>query len=250
MQKRLLIIAGSVVFGMSLLAHLPAQLVLPKNAGKFQFLGIGGSVWRGEVKQILFSGKPLPVRDLNWSVNPAALFSGTLNADFYEQQLPVNRGNMGFNLLSRQVELEDLHWQLAVESLDPWIRLRGVRIRGNLALDVQTVVLPPNAMLPSQLQGRLEWQNAVLQSGSEYWPIGSPAVRLSAENDTWAGTVTNSQPMLPGDGSFQCTLKNCRVELSVQPTPDAPQAVLNALLLLGLQRNGDEFSGQITLPPE
>jgi len=213
-------------------------------------MGIGGSAWRGEVTQILFSGKTLPVRKLSWSVNPAALFTGTLKAKFYEQQTPINHGDMGFNLLSRQVELYALHWQLPVEALDSWIQLRGVRIQGNFVLDLQSLLLPPDELFPSQLDGRLEWQNAVLQTDSGYWPIGSPAVQLSGEGDAIKGIVTNSQPMLPGDGSFQCTMKNCRVTLSVQPTPDAPQPVLNALLLLGLQRSGDEFSGQITLPPD
>ena len=103
MHKWLLIIVGCLVFGLSVLAHLPAKLVFPKNPGKFQFMGIGGSVWQGEIKQILYSGKALPIRNLNWTVNPTALLTGTLNADFYELHTPINRGNVGLNLLSRQV---------------------------------------------------------------------------------------------------------------------------------------------------
>ena len=102
MQKWLLFIVGCIVFGFSLLAHLPAQLVFPENSGKFQFRGIGGSLWQGEVKQILFSGQALPIQNLNWTVKPTALLTGTLKADFYEQLTPINRGTMGLNLLSRQ----------------------------------------------------------------------------------------------------------------------------------------------------
>jgi hypothetical protein len=249
MQKWLLIIVSCSVFGLSLLAHLPAQLVLPENSGKFQFMGIGGSVWRGEVKQILFSGKALPIRNLSWSVNPIALITGTLKADFHEQQTPANRGNVGLNLLSRQVELHALHWQLPTGSIDSWFRA-GVSVQGQFVLDLQTLQLPPNKLFPSQLEGRLDWQNAVLLFDSEYWPVGSPVVQFSAEGDTIKGVVTNSQPMLPGDSSFQCTINNCQVTLSLQPTPDAPQSVLNGLMLLGLQQTGDKFSGQINLPLE
>jgi hypothetical protein len=250
MQKRLLIIVGCIVFGLSLLAHLPAQLVFPKNSGKFQFIGIAGSMWQGEVKQIVFSGKALPIRTLNWSVKPIALLTGTLKADVYEQLTPINRGNMGLNLRSQQLELHALHWQLPAGSLDSWIQLPRVRAQGQLVLDLQTLQLPANTFFPSQLQGRLDWQNAELQINSEYWRIGSPVMQFSDEGDAIKGLVTNSQPMLPGDSSFQCTMNSCQVTLSLQPTPDAPQSMLNGLMLLGLQQTGDTFSGQITLPLE
>jgi hypothetical protein len=250
MQKWLLFIIGCIVFGFSLLAHLPAQLVFPENSGKFQFMGIGGSVWRGEVKQILFSGKALPIRSLNWSVNPIALITGTLKADFHEQQTPINRGSMNLNLLSRQLELHALHWQLPADSLDAWIPLPRVRVQGHFVLDLQTLQLPAKQLFPSQLKGRLDWQNADLQIDSKIWHIGSPVMQFSDEGDGIKGVVTNSQPMLPGDGSFQCTIKNCRVNLTLQPTPDAPQSVLNGLMLLGLQQTGNKFSGQLTFPLE
>ena len=250
MQKWLLFIVGCIVFGFSLLAHLPAQLVFPENSGKFQFMGIGGSLWQGEVKQILFSGKALPIRNLNWKVKPTALLTGTLKADFYEQQTPINRGNMGLNLLSQQLELYALHWQLPTGSLDAWIPLQRVRAQGYLVLDLQTLQLPANTFFPSQLEGRLDWQNAELQIDSEVWHIGSPVMQFSDEGGVIKGVVTNSQPMLSGDGSFQCTIKNCRLDLNFQLTPDAPQSVLNGLLLLGLQQIGDKFSGQFTFALE
>ncbi|MGA9573148.1 MAG: type II secretion system protein N [Lysobacterales bacterium] len=246
----MLIIAGCIVFGLSLLAHLPARLVFPENSGAFQFIGISGSVWQGEIKQVLFSGKVLPIRNLNWSVNPAALITGTLKADFYEQLTPVNHGTVGLNLLSRQVDLYALHWQFPTNSLDAWIPLSGVKTRGNFVLDLETLKLPANNVYPSQLEGRLDWQNAELEIDSAYWLIGSPVMQFSAEGDVIEGLVTNSQPMLPGESSFQCTIKSCQVELSLQPTPDAPQSVLDGLSLLGLQQTGDKFSGNITFPLE
>jgi hypothetical protein len=245
-----LIIVGCIVFGLSLLAHLPAQLVLPKISGKLQFMGISGSVWQGEVKQILLSGKALPIRNLSWSVDPKALLTGTIKANFYEQLTPINRGNMDLNLLSRQIDLHALHWQLPAGSLDSWIPLQGMRARGHFVLDLQTLQLPANQSFPSQLEGRLDWQNAELHFDSEYWRIGSPVMQFSDEGDAIKGVVTNTQPMLPGDSSFQCSINSCQVTLSLQPSPDAPQSVLNGLMLLGLQQTGDKFSGQITLPLE
>jgi len=250
MQKRLLIIVACIVFGLSLLAHLPAKLVFPKNVGKVQFMGVSGSVWQGEVKQILYSGKALPIRSLNWSVNPIVLITGTLKADFHEQQTPINRGSMKLNLLSRQIELHALHWQLPADSLDAWIPLPRVRAQGHIMLDLQTLQLPANTFFPSKLEGRLDWQNAELQIDSESLRVGSPLMQFSDESDGIKGVVTNTQPMLPGDGSFQCTIKDCLVNLSLRPTPGASQSVLNGLMLLGLQQTGDKFSGQITLPLE
>lgn len=249
MQKWLWFLVAFIVFGFSLLAHLPAKLVVPKDAGELQLLGISGTVWRGEVKQILYSGKALPVQNLNWTVKPTALLAGTIKAGIREQQAPMNRGLVVVSLLSRQLELQALHWQLPGGSLDPWFRA-GVGLQGEFVLDLQTLRLPANGLIPRQAQGRLDWQDAGLQWGSEIWPIGSPLMLFSGEGDAVKGIITNSQPLLPGDSSFQCTRESCRVELSLQPTPDAPQSVLNALLLLGLQQTGDKFSGQITLPLE
>jgi hypothetical protein len=250
MQKRLLIIGGCVVFGVSLLAHLPAKLVLPKSAGKFQFSGISGSVWRGEVEKLTFYGQPLPVGTLNWSVSPAALLLGTVKADFHEQQNPGNRGSVDWGLFSQQLEVNGLRWRLPAESISPWTAWAGVSAQGQFELDLQTLELPAGQSFPSQLEGQAAWQDAVLRVGSEYWPIGSPVAQLSGGGDAINGVVTNSQPSLPGDGSFQCTMKVCQVTLRVKPTPDAPQSVLNALQMMGFQRSGDELSGQVSFPLE
>lgn len=250
MQKRFLIIGGCVVFGVSLLAHLPARLVVPESAGKFQFNGISGSVWRGQVEQVTFYGQPLPVGALDWSVSPAALFIGTVNADFHEQQNPGNRGSADWNLFSRQLKVHALQWRLPVESISPWTAWAGVSAQGQFQLDLQTLALPPGGTFPGQLEGQAAWQNAVLRVGSEYWPIGSPVVQLSGGGDAINGVVSNSQATLPGDGSFQCTVENCQVTLSVKPTPDAPKSVLNALQAMGFQRRGNELSGQVSIPLE
>jgi hypothetical protein len=213
-------------------------------------MGIGGTVWQGEVKQILLSGKALPIRNLNWSVDPKALLTGTIKANFYEQLTPINRGNVGLNLLSRQLELHAVDWQLPTGSLDSWNPLQGMRARGHLVLDLQTQQLPARQLFPSQLEGRLDWQNAEVQIDSEIWRVGSPVMQFSDEGDVIKGVVTNTQPMLPGDSSFQCSINSCQVTLSLQPSPDAPQSVLNGLMLLGLQQTGDTFTGQLTFPLE
>lgn len=247
MRKWLLVILALIVFGFSLLAHAPAQLLLPEARGRFQFQGIGGTLWRGEIQQILHSGKVLPIRNLNWAVRPTALFTGTLEADFYEEQTPTNRGNMRLSLLSRQLELRALHWRLRDGSLDPWFR-KDVSLKGQFVLDLQSLQLAANTLLPSRLQGRIDWQNAELQIYSYRWTIGSPVLQFSDKGESIAGVLTNSQPLLPGEGSFQCVTKLCQVELNLRPTPDAPEPLLNGLLLLGLQQAGDRYSGQVTIP--
>jgi hypothetical protein len=247
MKKNVWIMAACGVFGFSVLANMPAQLVIPKSSGRLQLLGIGGSVWRGEVKQILYDGKALPVRDLNWKVRPTALISGTLEADFHEQQSPENHGTALLDLMSRKYELQAVRWQLAGSSLDPWFRA-GVDLRGQFTLDLQTLHLPANGLIPRQVQGRLDWQNAALEMDAELWPIGSPLMQFSGEGDAVKGIVTNAQPLLPGDISFQCTPDNCRVDLSLQPAPAAPPSLTNVLVLLGLRQEGNRFSGQLTFP--
>jgi len=248
MQKRSLFIVGCIVFGFSLLAHLPAKLVFPKNSGKFQFMGIGGSLWQGEVKQILFSGKALPIRNLNWKVHPTALLTGTLEADFYEQQTPINRGSVGVSLLSRRIELHELHWQASSKSYGAAVLLPDVRAWGDLVLDIKSLQIPADLSFPSQVEGRLDWQNAELQFGTEHWQIGSPLIQLSGGEGAIKGLAKNSQPMLPGDATFQCTSGSCSINLNLQPSPGAPQSMLNGLLLAGLQQTGDTFSGQMTIP--
>jgi len=249
MQKWLLFIVACIVFGFSLLAHLPAQMVVPEHVGKLHLLGIGGTVWRGEIKQMRYSGRVLPVQNLHWKVRPAALLTGTLQADFHEQQTPMNRGNIAMSLLSQQLELQALHWQFSGISLDPWFRA-GAGLQGQFDLDLRSLRLPANTLFPSQLEGRLDWPNAALRFNSENWTIGSPVMQLSGEGDAINGTITNSQPLVPGDASFQCTTTICLVDLSLQPTADAPQSLLNGLLLLGLQQTGKKFSGQISFSLE
>lgn len=246
MRKGSWIIAACGMFGISVLANMPAQLVIPESPGRLQLLGIGGSVWRGEVKRILYDGKALPVRGLNWKVRPTALISGTLEADFHEQQSPENHGTAFLDLLSQEYELQAVQWQLSGSALDPWFRA-GVDLQGQFAIDLQTLRLPANGLIPRRVQGKLDWQNAVLEMDSELWPIGSPLAQFSGEGDAVKGIVTNTQPLLPGDISFQCTPESCRIDLSLQPAPEAPPSLSDVLLLLGLQQEGNRFTGQMTL---
>jgi hypothetical protein len=246
MRKSVWIMAACGVFGISVLANMPAQVVIPNNSGRLQLLGIGGSVWRGEVRQILYDGKVLPVRGLNWNVSPTALIRGTLEAEFHEQQSPQNRGKAGLDLLSRQYELQAVTWQLSGSELDPWFRT-GVDLQGQFALDLQILRLPANGLIPRRVQARLDWQNAVLAVDAERWPIGSPLAQFSGEGDAVKGIVTNTQPQLPGDISFQCTTEGCRVDLSLQPASKAPPSLVNVLVLLGLQQEGNRYTGQLNL---
>jgi len=250
MRKWLLFVVACLVFGLSLVVHAPARLVVPEQIGKLRFVGVGGSLWRGEGQQIVYSRRALPVGTLNWKIRPAAMLTGTLEADLYEQQTPGNRGRLGMNLLSRQFELRALHWQLPAESLDPWFQA-WIRLRGQFVLDLQTLQLAPNNLLSSQLDGgRLEWQSATLQVNSENWQVGAPVLQVSAVSGAIKGVVANAQPLLPGNSSFQCTTESCRAEVNLQPAADAPQSLLNVLLFLGLQQEGDTFSGQMIFPFE
>ncbi len=248
MHKWWLIIAGFIVFGASLLAHLPARLFIPEHSGEFRLIGISGSVWNGEIRQILLSDMVLPIGSLHWTVSPTTLLSGTPRAHFCEQQTSTNCGNMDFNLLSREAELNALHWELPAGSIESLIPMPGVRVQGQSILDLQVLQIPPSGLFPSRSEGQLEWQNAGLLINSEPFQIGSPFMQFSNDGDAINGIVTNSQPTLPGDITFQCTAKSCQVSLSLQPTADVPQIVLNSLLLMGLQQSGDKFSGQISFP--
>ena len=202
MRKRLWISAGCLVFGISVLANMPAQLVIPESSGKLQLLGIGGSVWRGEVKQIVYDGKTLPVRDLKWKLRPTALFHGALEAEFHEKQSPVNHGKAVLELLSRQYELQAVQWQLSGNSLDPWFRA-GVGLQGQFTLDLQTLRLPANGQIPRRLQGRIDWQDEAHRMDSETKPIGSPLIQLYGEADALNGIINKSQALLPGDRAIE-----------------------------------------------
>lgn len=247
MKKWLWIIVACIIFAFSLLAYLPAQLVVPERYGKLQFLGVGGSVWKGEIGQILYDDEALPVQHLQWTVRPLALLTGSLEADFHEQPIPSNQGHVAVNLLSRKLELQTLHWQFPGDSLNPWFRAE-VGLQGRFVLDLQTLQISKNETFPSQLEAQLDWQNAVLRVNSEIWQIGSPLMRLSSEGPAIDGVVTNSQPMLPGEVSFQCAPGVCQLDLNLQPSPDAPQSLPNWLLWMGLRQTGDQFSGQVTIP--
>lgn len=239
--------AACGVFGISVLANIPAQLVIPESSGRLQLLGIGGSVWRGQVKQILYDGKALPLRELNWKVRPTALVRGAVQAEFHEQQSPENHGTAVLELLSGEYELQAVQWRLDGSALDPWFRA-GVDLQGQFTLDLQTLRLPANGLIPRRVKGKIDWQDAAVQMDSKVWTIGSPAAQFSGEGEAVKGIITNSQPLLPGDISFQCIPENCRVDLSLAPAPDAPPSLTNVLRLLGLRQEGNRFSGQLLLP--
>ncbi len=63
---------------------------------------------------------------------------------------PLIVAAMGLSLLSQQIDLYALHWQLPAELLDAWVQFPVVGIQGDFVLDVQTLQLPSDKLFPSQ----------------------------------------------------------------------------------------------------
>jgi hypothetical protein len=79
MSVRFALLLAALVFVLTLLARMPASVLLSRVPGALQCTGAAGTVWRGSCEQLAYG--PQRVSDVHWTLHPAALLRAHIALD-------------------------------------------------------------------------------------------------------------------------------------------------------------------------
>ena len=232
------IAAGLLAFLFFLVAYLPAnqvvgRLTLPNNTS---FTNVSGTVWTGSAGQAVVNG--VPVKHLEWSINPWALLMGQLSLDVkagnvrntddiaFSGPLSISLFNTKHIQASQFVLYVPASYVVANVSL-PF----PVQAGGRLKLNIQTLDVTPLCMA---LNGKGDWLNASVSGTQGPIELGNYEATLSCNGENIAITV--EQPNLLGlslSAMINPTDFNIDVEGQFKVDPSLPQEVHIASQLFG-----------------
>ncbi|NOX08833.1 MAG: type II secretion system protein N [Gammaproteobacteria bacterium] len=136
-----------------------AQLVswVQGDADQLRSANMEGSVWSGQVDKLQY--KDIMLGPVVWQLQPLALLTGAIEYKVFFQT-PDGGGEL---LLGRHLSgdfyLQDVQALLGTQFINQQFPL--VKLAGTLQLDIQALVF--SDALVQQLEGRIIWQEAVMQ---------------------------------------------------------------------------------------
>lgn len=195
-RRPMLVAAGLLALLVSLVAHLPARLVLawfaPPSVSAW---GTTGTVWNGQVSELALQGRSLGT--LRWEARPARFLALRPTWDI-ELRRPDGyvRGRVGASLSGRSQYFDDLEASLELGTLPPAIVPIGVT--GHLRLSAQQLYLVkgwPQAVVGRAAVSELKLPGVIMPLGpfSFHFPEQTPPV----------GTISSTGGPLSVDGRIE-----------------------------------------------
>lgn len=222
-------------------AYAPAQLVagaLVNNVPNLKLGGISGTVWRGRAAaaSLNIAGKEFDLGALRWKVNVPALLSANLCSDV---ETALFNGK-ACRSISGKNKLEQFFLdEFAVSTLNDFL---PVQLGGSSSLTVKKLVVDDQGMV-DELDAHLTWMRARGDGGAGWYPLGSYAAELS-EN----GRGGIKAQVSDVGGEFEVALEGevgvrelPRARGTVKPRPEAPQILVDSLMLVGEQLEDGSF---------
>jgi general secretion pathway protein N len=221
----LISLIGLTVFIAIVLARLPVQWLIPKNA-PFSCATLEGTLWSGTCGGLNAVGQPLG--ELSWELHPLALLRARLGAQLTLVH-PAGRASAEAEFgPGGLVQARNLR---ADFTLDPRLMpaLPG-QLHGSAHADLELLALKDGAL--RELKGTLEARNLEERSG-DLTPLGSFAVRFPGGPGEPVGQVHDLGGPLSLEGTLRLPRGGYELEALVAARPEAPPALQNNLRILG-----------------
>jgi len=235
MKKLVWLLFALVVFGVVLLAFLPARFALEHGVDPrhgLTFSGVSGTAWNGHANEVALRGKPLGA--LDWKLDPFALLKGRKHAD-----LSISggeyRGTATVETGGGAIRVTDANMFFPVARLSTLLDVPRLQFLGevNLKLDRLTLV----DSIPTELAGEAVWASAAV-SGAAQATFGTLRAQFMHEGSGIVGTLSDDgDGPLQLSGNFSGNPLGYRAEAVLRARDDNPQ-VREALNHIG-QPQGD-----------
>jgi general secretion pathway protein N len=234
-----LVALGVGAYLLVLVTTFPAARVsgmLEDRVADLSLNGVSGSVFSGQAAQVVYQGLDLgPVR---WRFSPLALLLGRIE---YRIEL-AHRDNQGqLNLgktLTGRTYIHDLDIKLLPDRLINHYSPVSVDTSGTLHLAFE--IFDPGADYSGEVEGRLEWQDAVILDPVSL-VLGQMQLDVVVEDGELVGRVVNGGA-LGASGELALTAANAyRVHVLLRPGNDISPETLDMLGLSAQRQPNGEY---------
>lgn len=250
MKPRLIWLAllGLLAYVLFLLLSLPAAQAWSWVSSQVpaQAYGLDGTVWNGQAAVVLQQGRRLEA--VQWQLKPASLLTGRLRADI-QARLPDGRlrGEItvspGGRLAARQLRLD-----MPAPELLQWAGLSGrvpVQVAGQLDALLRELAVDDTRL--EQVDGLLNWHNAIARFGNIGLPLGDLALRLEPATGGTNGTLVNQGGAIDLGGTLRLSPDGRFVlDLAVQAREGFDPEAAPALQLLGIPTDGRQIKARLS----
>jgi hypothetical protein len=232
-----LCLLGLISYLLAMIFFFPAAPVVDRirpQLGSVALEGVSGRLFKGVIDAVRSTDDllPLELRNVGWTLAPQTLLKGGAGASITFD----GYGGQGRGLILRKwngdLTVNDFQVNLQAKDLEPLMPVPVASFSGEIRTDIADLQLVDKLL--TRLEGKLIWQNAVLESpvpaslgtvNIDIQPDGeqSHVVALDARGGdvTIDGTVTLT---LSGDFS---------ADVMLTPSPNASAEVVNGLRQMG-----------------
>jgi general secretion pathway protein N len=227
----LLLLLLVLLLGLALLLALfPARLAvdwLGPRLAPLELHGVGGSIWRGQARELRMHGQPLGA--VTWRVAPQALMSRRLDVDL-SMDGELYRGS-GFVSATRELTvLTNTRFSMPAQQMQPALDIPALNLRGTVDIELDRAELVNN--FPRRLEGRAYWRNAAVD-GAAAAELGELVAEFrTADDGSLVGSVADSGGPLAVDGQFRLGFTGFEAEALLVARDGNPQ-VMEALRYVG-----------------
>lgn len=236
------LLAAFVIFLLFLIAYLPASQVinrinLPAN---IKIYGISGTIWNGRAQQIEVN--QLPVQDVDWSINPLALFIGRLNIDVRagnarDAQAISFAGPISTRIFSEQnLQLSNFELYLPVDTVLARVPL-PLPVNASGRFKATIAQLDYNERC-NTLEGQGSWLNATVAGTKGPIDFGSYTAQLGCTEGNFAIEVSEPNKLgLSMQAEVNALFNQFSVAGQFKPDDTLPEEVHQAARLFGQPNN-------------
>lgn len=230
---------GLAVYLVALAATVPAARALAFTEGDVAATGVEGTVWSGAAQRADFGG-PQPLQDLQWDARLWPLLKGELavDAQFDVAGARVD-GHFGRqangDLVAREATLRG-----PAGALLQLARAPALTVEGDVLGQIQRATVQDGKV--RRMSGRFQWEGASLVEPLRI-ALGTVRGRIQPVDDnvheielesSGGDVVSEGLVRLFADGRYE-------LELTMNPTRDAPDHVADTLSMLARRNDNGDF---------
>lgn len=243
MKKKILV--AIIIFLATLVYLIPAKVLesIITTPSNVVISGISGSLWSGSVAQVVTP--ELSLSDVEYSLNPFALFTATLSVDLDFPKGDI-RGDANLQLGSdyaKAIEVFDANLSMQASFLEKHLPVRGVRIAGDLSSEALFLFLQNKRI--AALAGKLHWRGAQVSYAGANWQLGDFSVltETNEKTKTISAEILKTKNSLDLQGKATLTTDGM-FEFVGSVSTETDQQIFN---MLSMFKNGNVEGGRLPI---
>lgn len=220
MQKKwlwLLAVSALLVYSATLVLNMPSAVVVRQlNLPGVALLGVQGSLYQGQIAQVIWRGQPLG--KLHWQLKPWALLRGHIKEKVHVDGVLSGSFELYQSMLSNGVK--NVNLTFSGKALSDFTAM-PVQMQGQFKMNILKLALSGNRC--QRLNGHIHWLHPQLSTLFGRLNLSTIHVEMSCSKGLYIAKVNHQGAKLVLQGKAQFSGSRWRVDLQARPTERFPR---------------------------